>query len=102
MDFRILGPLEAHDENGTPIALSGRQQRIVLGLLLLHPNEIVSVDQLIDALWPDGAPASAVKTVQILVSRVRKGLEPGEPARGILHTRGTGYVLEVAPGEVDA
>ena len=34
MDFRILGPLEAHDENGVPIALSGRQQRIVLGLLL--------------------------------------------------------------------
>ena len=44
MDFRILGPLEAHDENGVPIALSGRQPRIVLGLLLLHPNEVVSVD----------------------------------------------------------
>ena len=102
MDFRILGPLEADDENGTPIPLSGRQQRIVLGLLLLHPNEVVSVDQLIDALWPEGAPASAVKTVQILVSRVRKALEPREPARAILQTRGTGYVLEVATGELDA
>jgi YVTN family beta-propeller protein len=106
MDFRILGPLEVAREDGGSIGLEGRQQRVVLAMLLLHANEVVSVDQLIDVLWGERPPTSAVKTVQILVSRVRKALEQrstsaDETPRPILHTRGSGYVLEVAPGELD-
>src|SRR5262245_61385669 len=102
MDFRILGPLEVEDAEGGSIALGGRQQRVVLAMLLLHPNEVVSVDQLIDSLWGEQPPASAVKTVQILVSRVRKALEQAATNPGAVHTHGNGYLLEVAPGELDS
>ena len=44
MDFRILGPLEVHDQK-RPLALGGRQQRALLALLLLHANEAVPVER---------------------------------------------------------
>ena len=106
MDFRLLGPLEVYDDDGDQVELGGRQQRLVLAMLLLHPNEVVSVDRLIDALWGERSPASAVKNVQVHVSRLRKALEAGargvgESSKGIVRTRANGYALEVAPGEVD-
>jgi len=107
LDFRILGPLEVYDDEGRAVELGGRQQRLVLAMLLLHPNEVVSVDRLIDVIWGERAPASAVKNVQVHVSRLRKALEPesrsggSESAKGIVRTRSNGYILEVAPGELD-
>jgi YVTN family beta-propeller protein len=107
MDFRILGPLEVYDGEGQAIELGGRQQRLVLAMLLLHRNEVVSVDRLIDAVWGERAPANAVKNVQVHVSRLRKALEAGsrsggsESRNGIVRTRANGYVLEVARGELD-
>jgi Transcriptional regulatory protein, C terminal len=71
MDFRILGPLEVLDEKRM-LDVGGGKQRSVLALLLLHANEIVSSDQLIDELWPDQQPPSATKIVQAHVSRLRK------------------------------
>ena len=59
MDFRILGPLEAYDDDGDAVELGGRQQRLVLAMLLLHANEVVSVDRLIEVVWGEQAPASA-------------------------------------------
>jgi DNA-binding SARP family transcriptional activator len=53
MDFHILGPLEATEGNA-PLALGGSRQRALLGVLLLHANEVVSSDRLIDELWPPG------------------------------------------------
>ena len=96
MDFRILGPLEALD--GTrPVALGGRRRRAVLGALLLHPNETLSNERLIDELWGESPPANALKTLQVNVSRLRKSL-PEE----VLVTRGHGYELRVGPEELDA
>src|SRR5215216_5928716 len=97
MDFRVLGPFGVYDEQGREVELGGRQQRIVLAMLLLHRNEVVSVDRLIDAVWDERAPANAVKNVQIHVSRLRKALE----GHGVLRTHPSGYVLEVAPDELD-
>ena len=96
MDFRILGPLGVYDDQGRELEPGGRQQRIVLAMLLLHRNEVVSVDRLIDAVWGERAPANAVKNVQIHVSRLRKTL-----AADVLRTRANGYVLEVGPDELD-
>ncbi len=64
MDFRILGPLEVLDE-GRPVALGGSRQRALLALLLLHANETLSTDRLIDELWGERPPAKAAKTVQV-------------------------------------
>jgi YVTN family beta-propeller protein len=107
MDFRILGPLAIYDDEGRAVDLGGRQQRLVLAMLLLHRNEVVSVDRLIDVVWGERAPANAVKNVQVHVSRLRKALEAAsrsggsESRNGIVRTRANGYVLEVAPGELD-
>ena len=97
MEFRILGPLEV-TADGREIALGGTRQRAVLAILVLHRGEVVSVDRLIDALWGERPPATATKTVQVYVSRLRKAL--GE--EGLIATRSGGYVLDTSPDDVDA
>ena len=96
MEFRILGPLEVVDD-GRAVDLGGPKQRALLALLLLHANEVVSPDVLADALWEGQPPPAAAKTLQAYVSRLRKAL-----GRDVLETRGHGYLLRVAQGELDA
>jgi DNA-binding SARP family transcriptional activator len=76
MDFRILGPLEVLDESRA-ITLGGSKQRALLALLLLHVNETLSTDRLVDDLWGERPPANAAKTVQMQISRLRKALAGG-------------------------
>src|SRR5829696_3233506 len=107
MDFRILGPLEVRDGD-RELLLGGRQQRALLALLLLHANEVVPVNQIVDELWPEAPPTSATKSLHALVSRLRRTLE-GEPSarkgdagdNGVVLTRAHGYVLTIAPGDLD-
>jgi predicted ATPase/DNA-binding SARP family transcriptional activator len=95
MQYRVLGPLEVRDgEESLPLA--GAKQRALLALLLLHANRVLSRDRLIDELWGDEPPATAVTSLQVYVSRLRKVL----PADRLL-TRPPGYVLEVEPDELD-
>jgi DNA-binding SARP family transcriptional activator/ABC-type branched-subunit amino acid transport system substrate-binding protein len=105
MEFRILGPLEVSDE-GRPVEIGGHKQRALLASLLLHANEVVSLDRLIDELWGETPPPTAAKTLQVQVSRLRRSLngdeDPGAHMRGPLQTRGHGYVLTVEPGQVDS
>ena len=61
MEFRILGSLEVLDE-GREVALGGSKQRALLAVLLLHANETLSTDRLIDELWGETPPATAAKT----------------------------------------
>ena len=70
MEFRILGPLEIEDQ-GRAVALGGPKQRALLAALLLTPNRPVSVDRLIDALWPTRPPADAANALQFHVSQLR-------------------------------
>jgi predicted ATPase/DNA-binding SARP family transcriptional activator len=112
MEYRILGPFEVR-EGDRLIALGGGKQRALLAILLLHRNEDVSVDLLVDELWGESPPASARRTLQAYVSRLRKALSAGgAPAarigdasggstNGVLYNRGHGYVLRVGPGELD-
>jgi len=100
MDFRILGPLEARVD-GHELPLGGAKQRALLALLLLHRNEVVSSDRLIDGLWGEEPPATAAKVVQVYVSRLRRLLGPSGSGQGRLVTRAPGYLLEVAPEELD-
>src|SRR6266545_3693948 len=95
MLYRVLGPLEVRDgEESLPLA--GAKQRALLALLLLHANRVLSRDRLIDELWGDEPPATAVTSLQVYISRLRKLL----PA-GALATRPPGYLLEVEPEELD-
>ena len=97
MDFRILGPVEVRAQ-GRPLAVPGGRQRALLALLLLRAGEPVSRDRLIADLWGERPPAGAVKTVQAVVSRLRRALG-GEASR--LVTGAAGYRLRVEPDELD-
>jgi DNA-binding SARP family transcriptional activator len=103
MDFHILGPLEALDE-GRAVALGGSKQRALLALLLLHLNETLSTDRLIDGLWGEHPPATAAKTVQVHISRLRKALAAGSGngSEGVVVTREHGYELRIDPECLDA
>ena len=87
IEFRVLGPLEVVEEDRA-LALGSPQQRLLLAVLLVHRGEPVSSDRLIDELWGEQAPASAIKIVQGYVSNLRKVL-----GDGLLVTRGRGYLL---------
>ena len=103
MEFQILGPLEVRHE-GTQVALGAAKQRALLAILLVHANELVSSDRLIEELWPQ-PPATAANTLQVYVGKLRKALEP-ERTRGapgeLLLTRAPGYMLRVEPDELDS
>ncbi len=101
MEYRILGPFEVSD-NGREIEIDGPKQRALLAVLLLHANEVVSLDLLIDELWGEAPPATAVKTLQAHVSRLRKALNGSTDGTGVLRTSGRGYVLMVERGELDS
>ena len=99
VQFRILGPLEVISDGG-PIRLGGPKQRAVLAVLLLRANEVVPVEQLVDALYDGAAPATAAGQVRDHVSQLRKGLGP--EAESILETRSPGYLIRVEPDALDA
>jgi DNA-binding SARP family transcriptional activator len=101
LDFRILGPLEVADQ-GRELALTGGKQSALLAILLLHPNEVVPTDRLIDELWGERAPPTAAKSLQVHVSRLRATFDDsGSGPDGVVLTRGGGYLIRVAPGELD-
>ncbi len=99
--FGLLGPLEARDAAGTPVALGGQKPRELLAALLLHRGQIVSVDKLVDFLWGAGATEGAATTLRTYVGQVRKILDQ-VGASGSLESRGGGYLLDVDPTEIDA
>jgi DNA-binding SARP family transcriptional activator/tetratricopeptide (TPR) repeat protein len=96
VDFRILGPLYISRE-GRPLKLGGHHQKVLVCLLLLHANEVVSAERIIDALWGEAAPATARKALQVSISRLRQIL-----GAGVLETHAPGYLIRVQNGEFDA
>src|SRR6266508_3385924 len=96
MEFRILGPLEVLDDEGRPIPIHRGKEQALLAYLLLHRNELVASERLIDELWAERPPATAPKILQNAVSQLRKALGEGR-----LATRPPGYVLRLEPGELD-
>ena len=95
MEFRILGPLEA-SAGGRELSLGGPKPRALLALLLLHSNEIVPADRLIDELWGEDSPDDAAAALRVNISRLRKAL-PDD----VLATKSPGYVLGIEPEAVD-
>jgi DNA-binding SARP family transcriptional activator/streptogramin lyase len=95
MEFRILGSVEVVDE-GRPVSIRRGKELALLAYLLLHRNEVVASERLIDELWGERPPATAAKILQNAVSQLRKAL--GEDR---LFTRPPGYLLRVEPRELD-
>ena len=95
MQFRILGPIQAvlDDE---PAALGAPKQRGLLALLLVNRRRVVTAEQLIDGLWGEAPPASAVQSLQVYVHGLRRALGAER-----IETAGRGYRVVVGEDELD-
>src|SRR5436190_2168812 len=97
MEFRILGRLHVLD-GSREVDLGGVKPRAVLAMLLLNREQPLSAERLAQAVWGEDAPRSAVRTVQVYVSRLRSAIGDAE----VLMRTPLGYSLRVLPGELDA
>jgi DNA-binding SARP family transcriptional activator/ABC-type transport system substrate-binding protein/streptogramin lyase len=95
VQFAVLGQLEVRID-GEAAPLGGPKQRALLALLLLSANQVVSRDRLVDGLWGERAPASADRSLDSYVSRLRALIGPDRIER-----HPPGYLIRVAPGELD-
>jgi DNA-binding SARP family transcriptional activator len=99
VEYRILGPLEVRD-GGRSLSLGTAKQQALLAVLVLHANEFVPRERLIDELWGATPPPTAAKAIQVYVSHLRKLLaHNGDEPIG---TRAGGYVLSLDGEGVDA
>jgi len=100
--YAILGPVELRDGERR-LAIGGRRQRGLLVLLLLHANETVASDLLVDAVWSDAPAEGSRKRLRMAIARLRETLAScGETAAPPLRTMPGGYRLDVGPDELDA
>lgn len=93
--FRVLGPFEVLDAQG-PLVLGSARRRALLALLTLNAGRVVSAERLVDALWGDSPPRTAVHVLQVYVSDLRRALPPE-----VLVTVAPGYALRVAEDALD-
>jgi DNA-binding SARP family transcriptional activator len=98
MRFRILGPLEVLSPEGWT-AISAAKWRSLLAALLLRHGQLVPTESLIDELWGDNPPSTANNLVSIYVHRLKKVI--GDTEGRMLVYRAPGYMLRVAPGDLD-
>jgi DNA-binding SARP family transcriptional activator/class 3 adenylate cyclase/pimeloyl-ACP methyl ester carboxylesterase len=97
--FGVLGPLEVL-RDGNPVRVGGQRQRALLALLLVHANELVRIDQLLEALSGEQTSEAGVNAVRVSISRLRQVLRGGTDGE-VLRTHPGGYVLAVGPAQFD-
>lgn len=96
LKFGVLGPLRVEGPSGE-IAINAPRQRSLLAVLLLsHRQDTVTIDRLIDGLWGEHPPATAVKAAQVHISQLRRALGPD-----VIVTRPNGYALAVDADGLD-
>jgi DNA-binding SARP family transcriptional activator/class 3 adenylate cyclase len=102
IDFLLLGPLEARQRDRL-LRLGSIKHRMLLAKLLLHANQVVSTDELIEAVWGEEPPPTVRQSLQNHVASLRKTIEAGNgsaPPRTLL-TRDPGYLLRIDPERLD-
>ena len=102
MWFGVLGSLVARDEDGSPVRLSGPARRQLLAALICRVGQSVPAGVLIEDLWGDAAPVTAVKTLHSHILRLRRDLSPADGPSLLIVTEPGGYRLAVAADAVDA
>lgn len=103
VQFKILGPLQ-FERAGSLVDLGSFKQKSLLALMLVHANQVVSTDRIIDELWGEGGVGKQ-NALWVHVSNLRSAIEPDRAPRSegnILLTRAPGYLLRVEPTELDA
>lgn len=105
MRFLVLGPLEVMEEGGGRLPIAGSKERTILACLIARAGRVVPVDDLIEELWGEHPPRTAVKTLGSYVSRLRRALQPGRSngsGPDLIVSRGDGYSLDYARHQIDA
>jgi DNA-binding SARP family transcriptional activator/pimeloyl-ACP methyl ester carboxylesterase len=100
--FRVLGPVAAMAADGRSLPLAGERQRLLLVALLAQAGAVVSAERLADLLWGDHQPDNPAAALHSQVARLRRTLRAEADGRELVVTRAPGYLLAVAPAEVDA
>ncbi|MFG2051994.1 BTAD domain-containing putative transcriptional regulator [Micromonospora sp. NPDC048935] len=101
--LQVLGPLRLW-RDGVELSAGPRQQAYLLALLLARAGKPISMSGLVELIWDDDVPASAVNILQKYVGGLRRLLEPALPLRGsgsYLQRRGNGYLFTAGPGMLD-
>lgn len=97
--LRILGPLELVGRSGA-LPLGSRKERCLLAALAVEADKVVAEERLVDALWGDTPPRTAIGTLRTYVLRLRGALTACDGLTIV--TRHPGYVLITQPDSIDA
>ncbi|MFI6243541.1 BTAD domain-containing putative transcriptional regulator [Micromonospora sp. NPDC050795] len=100
MEIRVLGGLSVQLSTHT-LRLGTPKQQTILAMLTVAPERLVTVDDLVDELWADRPPRSAVANVRTYAANLRRAFEAFPAGRGAIERQRSGYRLVVAPERVD-
>ncbi|MCX5387492.1 AfsR/SARP family transcriptional regulator [Streptomyces sp. NBC_00083] len=104
MQFNLIGSFEIVTDDGRTHAPKASKICQMLAVLAFQPREAVASGVLIEELWGDAAPNSAIRTLQTHVYHARRMLDEvqaGDAPRRLLLTQAPGYRLDIADDEVD-
>ncbi|KUL39457.1 hypothetical protein ADL15_09320 [Actinoplanes awajinensis subsp. mycoplanecinus] len=90
---------------GKPSTPSATRVRWTLALLLLRANQVVDRGCIIQELWGENPPRSAVTTAQTYIYQLRKNYQRYADQLGwgeFIETRPPGYLLRCHESEIDA
>jgi DNA-binding SARP family transcriptional activator len=97
--FRVLGPLEVAHPGGS-LTVAGARQQTLLTMLLLHANQVVPVSRLVEAIWDDMPPSTALAQVRICVCRLRRAFDR-LGMEDAVRTHSSGYLLQATADSSD-
>jgi DNA-binding SARP family transcriptional activator len=104
MRIELLGPLSVRIDH-VPVMPAAAKPRQVLALLALNAGRVVTVSTLIEELWDDQPPPSALTTLQTYIlesrRRIAVAMGPGQDPKRVLRTRHSGYLLDLQAGHID-
>ncbi|EMD28384.1 AfsR/SARP family transcriptional regulator [Amycolatopsis azurea] len=92
MEFRILGPVQCRS-GARPLKLAGSRQERILAALLLGAGRVVSVSRLVDVVWDEDPPATAIRQIRNLTTALKRALVAEGAADDVLTAEGPGFVL---------
>lgn len=99
--LNLLGSLRL-SRDGSDLDISSPKRRALLILLALNVGVPVSLDRIVDALWPDRKTGREDSTLRVHISQLRDEIEPsrsGPPH--VIVTRGSAYMLVDEAVEID-
>ncbi|MBX7269716.1 tetratricopeptide repeat protein [Micromonospora sp. Llam7] len=100
MKIKVLGGLQLFSR-ASSVVLGTPKQQTLFAMLAVQPGRPVAIEQLIDEMWPDGPPRSAVPNTRTYAANLRRKFESFESDRRVLARQGSGYRLDARPDEVD-